>query len=446
MTERAFPLRLAVGLGHLDRERALLPALCDSGEFSLAARCLAADDLVDQLRPGAIDVALVAADVHRLTDEMLATLCRSRIPLVLLADTVDGLPAFRGATLPYSAAVEDVRVALRAAAGTVSSRVAPSQTEPEPPGRVAMALEDPQAAAASGNIIAVWSGPGERWRTRLAVELATGLGAVDETILVDADLAGPSVHVLLDADPTRNLITLLHADPRSARDWDRAIAAEAQALHSRSGHGVVLCGLAKPEGRGAVSPASMEQLIVALAGRYRYVVLDVGADTFGDAGAAHRTALRLANRVLLAASPDLLGLWQARTALRCWRDQLHLGEERLALVLAGHDPRHHHTWTEIGWTLSVPVAAVIPHDHQALHRALAEQRPLTLDTRRPVAHALLDLANRLRGGEIILPPEPLENPRTRRGALSIPHWRWPHVSARSEQKGTVDGDSLAAVP
>jgi len=284
-----------------------------------------------------------------------------------------------------------------------------------------MAPETLQAAASSGDIIAVWSGPGERWRTRLAVELATGLGAVDETILVDADLAGPSVHVLLDTDPTRNLITLLHADPRSARDWDRAIAAEAQALHPRSGHGAVLCGLAKPEGRGAVSPASMEQLIDALAGRYRYVVLDVGADTFGDAGAAHRTALRLANRVLLAASPDLLGLWQARTALRCWRDQLHLGDERLALVLAGHDLRHHHTWTEIGWTLGVPVAAVIPHDHQALQRALADQRPLVLDARRPVAHALLDLASRLRGGEIILPPEPLEHP-TRNQRRSEEAW------------------------
>lgn len=440
MTERAFPLRLAVGLGHLERERTLLPTLCDGGNVALVARCLAADELVEQVRPSAVDVALVAADLHRLTDETLVTLRASRVPLVLLTDRPGDGPE-RGCTvLPLTATAEAVRAALLAAAGTPPPRSAPPVESTVAPSETA-ATEVEGATEAS--IIAVWSGPGERWRSRLAVEMAGGLGAVEDTILVDGDLAGPSAHALLDADPTRNLVTLLHADPSTPREWERAIAAEVQPLHPRSRHGAVLCGLPKPELRGAVTVSSFQRLVEALTAHCRNVVLDVGAEVLGEAGAVHRTALRMATRVLLVAAPDLTGLWQAKAAMRLWRDHLHLDDDRLAFVLAGHDPRHHHSRSEIEFALGLPVAAVIPHDHRALQRALAEQRPLVLDDKSRAARALLDLAGRVHGGEIDLPPETSAAPPRRLG-FAVPQLRLPLIARAHGRKGAVDGEPVVA--
>lgn len=439
MPTRAFPLRLAVGLGQLERERALLPALCDGGDFALAARCLAADELLEQVRPGAVDAALVADDLLRWSEDTLRALLQTRVPLVLLADAAPALPV-GCVVLPRAAAAPDVRAALLAVAGKPAPPTSPAIPADAPPAQTANPAADPPAEC---SIIAMWSGPGERWRSRLAVELAAGLGAVADTFLVDADLTGPSVHALLDADPTRNLVTLLHADPDTPRAWERALDAEAQPLHPRSPRARVLCGLPTPELRGGVGAAAVERLVDALAARCRYLVLDVGAELYGDVGAAHRAALRRAERVLLVAAPDLAGLWQARTALRLWRDQLRLDDARLALVLAGWDARWQHGRAEVEWALRLPTAAVIPHDRRALQRALAEQRPLVLDDRSRAARALLDLAGRLHGGALALPPEPVAPPARRRRSWRVPRPRLPRLPRRRAQKGAVDGEPVA---
>ena len=441
MVGYASPLRLAVGLGHLERERALLPALCDASDLALVARCLSADELLEQVRPSLVDVALVAADLHRLTDDALRRLVGSRVPLVLLADQPGDSPRHRCTVLPSTASPEAVRAALLAAAG--ASPPGPA-APPDAPAVVADTDSPDTRSAPERSIIAVWSGPGERWRSRVAVEIAAGLGAVDDTILVDGDLSGPSVHALLDANPTRSLVTLLHADPRTPQEWERAIASEVQPLHPRSRRGAVLCGVPKPESRGNVGAAAFERLVGALAARYRHLVLDVGAELLGEVGAVHRAALELATRVLLVASPDLAGLWQAKAALRLWREHLRLDDGRLALVLAGHDPRHHHSRAEIEWPLGLPAAALLPHDYGALQRAIAEQRPLVLDGRCRTALALLDLAGRLRGGEIVLPPEPTEAPTRRRPAFPVPRLRLPRLARESGREGDLDGEPLVA--
>jgi len=183
--------------------------------------------------------------------------------------------------------------------------------------------------------------------------------------------------------------------------------------------------------------------VEALTAHYRNVVLDVGAAVLGEAGAVHRTALRMATRVLLVAAPDLTGLWQAKAAMRLWRDHLHLDDDRLAFVLAGHDPRHHHSRSEIEFALGLPVAAVIPHDHRALQRALAEQRPLVLDDKSRAARALLDLAGRVHGGEIDLPPETSAAPPRRLG-FAVPQLRLPLIARAHGRKGTVDGEPVVA--
>jgi Mrp family chromosome partitioning ATPase len=413
---------LAVGLGDAERERRLLPALGEGGDFAVAARCLSGDELLACVHADRVDAALVAADLHRLAEETLAELARAGVPLVLLvAGADDGRwEGFAGQLLPPDAAPDAVRRALLAAVRGERPRPAPrpgaedAPTSPAPP--------EPEEPDRPG--VLVVAGGGSPGRTTVAVNLAFALGAVAPTVLVDADLAGPSVAVHLDLDWTRNLYMLAHAGPAARREWDRAIAQETQPLGKRSPLGVALCGVPKPEMRTAVSAGFVERLVAELRRRYRYVVLDVGPDLLGVEAAPHRAALALGQHVLLAAAADLVGLWHARTTMGLLQNHVRVAPERVALVVTGHDRRHHQGRGEIEWALRVPAVAVIPHDHGAAQRALAAQRPLVLDRRSRAGRALLGLAERVHGeGRLRLPAEGAPAGR----ALSVRWPRWPRL-------------------
>jgi MinD-like ATPase involved in chromosome partitioning or flagellar assembly len=85
--------------------------------------------------------------------------------------------------------------------------------------------------------------------------------------------------------------------------------------------------------------------------------------------------------------------------------QLGIPSETVALVVNAHEKRRHNKRSEIEWALGRPAAAVIPYDRSAAERALAAQRPLVLERKSAAARALLELAGRVHGGEIVLPPE-----------------------------------------
>lgn len=401
-------VQLVVGLGDPERERRLLPALAASGDLAVVARCLSADEIVAALEAGRADAVLVATDLHRLTDSAVAELARSGLPAVLLApDPVAARwQSFPGHVLPLEADAEQVRQALLAALrGEHPGSAAPSSSANVGPIQPRKPTTDVQTAAALA-VLAVAGGHGSPGRTTVAVSLASALGAIAPTILVDADVVGASVAAYLDLDPTRNLYMLAHAEPDTPRDWDRALAEETQPLGPRSPYGVAIVGVPKPELRSAISLRFVERLLPELRQRYRYVVLDVGADLLGAEAAAHRTALTLADQVLLVASTDLVGLWHARQALALCRAHLTIGEERLALILNRHDRRYHHGRTEIEWALGVPAAGVIPYDHRASQRAMLAQQALVFEHRSRAAGQLRDLAERVHGGRISLPPEP----------------------------------------
>ena len=213
----------------------------------------------------------------------------------------------------------------------------------------------------------------------------------------------------LDRDPSRNLCTLAHAVREEPRAWGPALADELQPLARQSPLGVVLCGPPKREMRTSIAPAFLERLLVELAHRYRYVVVDVGPDLLGmeTAAANHRAALASARHVLVVSASDLVGLWHARTALDQFERQLGIDRRSVSLVLNRHDPRYHHGQSEVEWHLGAPIAAVVPFDHQASQRAIAEQRPLVVDPTSRASRALISLAERVHDGKLRLPIEPL---------------------------------------
>lgn len=438
------PFRLAAGLGDPEREQLLLSALGSTGEIVIAERCLSADQLVASVQRGSVDAVLVANDLHRLTGGRLDELARSRLPLVLLVPDPDDeqWESFPGALLPLNAEVEVVYQALLAAIHGDRPRPTPQRASPPLPAiKVSGTADEPETLS----VIALASGYGSPGRTTVAVSLAAALGAVAPTVLVDADLAGPSIAAWLDADPTRSISMLAHAEPETSRDWDRAIAQEVQPLHPRSPHGVVLCGVPKPEMRSLVSIRFFERLVAELRRRYRYVILDTGADLLGAEMALHRAVLVQAQQILLVASPDLVGLWHTRAALGILQNQFALGTERIALLINRHDRRYHHSRVEIEWALGLPTAAIVPYDHRSLQRAMAAQRPLILEGRSQAGRALVNLAELIHGGNIILPAGVKGERRGRRQRLLAPPGRvWAHHT-RPRDQGVPDGDYVTPV-
>ncbi len=431
-------IRLAVGLGDAEREQRLFPTLNDGHGFAIAARCLTGDELLEAVRRGQADAILVAGDLHRLSGDAGLALGESGVPIVVLAPVgAEARLAGLGAVLPLTAEPEAVRAALLAAlAGTDLSVRDGDQERLEPEDELPLPA---QVTAEAVSVLTIAGGHGSPGRTTVAINLAAALGAVDSTVLVDADMSSPAAVIQLDVDPTRNLYMLAHAEPETVRDWDRAIEQETQPL-ARGTRAVLLCGVPKPEMRRAISSAFFDRLVGELRARYRYVVLDTGPDVLGSDVGLHRRALGLADHSLLVTATDLPGLSRTRALLRFIRDDLGMDAERLALILNRYDHHHHHGRAEIEWALGIGTAAVIPYDYQRAQHAVAAQRPLVLERRGRAAHALLELAGRVHGGKIRLAPEPDRGDRRLRVRLARlararpPRPRWPG------RKGTPDGD------
>lgn len=405
LTSATIPaLRLAVGLGDPELERDLIPTLVESGELVVVQRCLSADQVLASIRHERIDAVVVAEGLHRLTGGVLTDLSRSRMPLVLLTANPDE-PRWRGVTGQILSITDDPQTVHRAILTAIRGERSVAHKSPKP------AAEGPEPSAPATSspslaVVAVASGPGSPGRTTVALNLAAGLGIVAPTVLVDADLSGPSISAHVDADPTRNLYMLAHAEPETDAEWSQAIRQEVQPLGGQTVQGALLCGVPKLELRAGITTRFLDRLVQELRRRYRYVILDVGAELLSRESVPHRASLQSADLVLLVSAADLVGLWHARTGLGILQGQLGIDPDRIALVVNRHSRRLHHSQLEIEWALGMTTAAMIPDDHEAVQRALASQRPLILSERGSAARTLLDLAERMHGGTVRLPREP----------------------------------------
>lgn len=445
-------IRLVAGLGEPEREQRILQALNRNGRIADVERCLSGDQLVACVEAHHVDAVLLADDLHRLSAETFAALRRSRVPLVVLSIRPDDPRWARSpvTVLPMATEPSDVLAAVVAAVDGGGWRPAERPDVEDDPPETTAQLERETALA----LIAVASGHGSPGRSFLALNLAYVLGAVAPTILVDADVSGPSLAAYLDLDPTRNLFMLAHAEPQTAREWDRAIGEETQPFGSRSPRGFVLCGIPKPEMRAGVSPAFFSHMLEELRNRYRYVVLDVGADLLGEGVMLHRLTLGASQQVLFVAAADLVGLWHARVGLATLCRSLDLDAPRVALIINRHQRRYHHTRTEIEWALGYPVAAVVPEDSARVQTALLAQTPVLLDHGSPAGRAILDLAKRIHGGTIVLPPEASQHRnrgfagRLRYLRPAIPRLRpsWHLRLNRSVKEESLDGNDVPATP
>lgn len=420
-------MRVLLAVSEPERERRLIEALTGGeGGLALAGRCLDAATLVEQAR-GTADVALATATLHRLTPATALAVREAGLPLLLLADPpIADRYADLVETLPVETPPDELRTALLTAAGRRGHRGAgrssrPARTaERDTGGRPAGAGTPPTGA---GRVIALVGGKGSPGVTTLAVALADALaGRGSAVLLIDADLRLGTVGAHLDLDPRQGLFTLAYGARGGPEDWVRRLDEEVQ-----DGPGFsVLGGIERPAQRAQVGEEVVAAALAAARRRCAAVVVDAGAVVGGLTPPGSEAALRRADLVLLVATPDLAGLWHARTARDTLVDTLGIPADRLAVVLNRRRGRAHRSPEEVARAFGLPVLAVVPDDVRAADRALDEQLPLTRVRRRGASRAVRRLAAAL----TLDAPTPLtktgdrgEPARPRRWRVLAP-WRW----------------------
>jgi DNA-binding transcriptional LysR family regulator len=111
-------------LGDTEREPRLLPALTHNQELVVVHRSLAADELLERIRAGGVDVALLAGDLHRLSVDRQRELLGSGVPVVVLSAPAEQAQwrSAGAAVVDLDAGATDVREAISAVLeGTVAA-------------------------------------------------------------------------------------------------------------------------------------------------------------------------------------------------------------------------------------------------------------------------------------------------------------------------------------
>ena len=179
--------RVLLAAGSRDLERRLTRELAAAG-LVVGGRCLDGPSLLERASEPGFDVVLAAAELHRLSDGVLAALRERRLPVVLLAaDAGDAARlAGLGRVLPAASPGVIVAAALRQAAAPGARPPGPMDAAGSaggagaPPAALPPAAErdapTPRAGRPGGRVVAVTSGKGAPGKTTIAIALAALLG------------------------------------------------------------------------------------------------------------------------------------------------------------------------------------------------------------------------------------------------------------------------------
>jgi septum formation inhibitor-activating ATPase MinD len=143
------------------------------------------------------------------------------------------------------------------------------------------------------------------------------------------------------------------------------------------------------------------RLIEVLRERYRYIFFATsGSGWTVDDPETDQLALEVADQILVVVRPDVEGITLARRALRDWPKRQQV---RVLLNLVGLPDQV--SRRDVEAKLSAPVVAQLPFDSWKVAEARARNRPVVCQRGCRLTPALINLANRIVGGQIELAPD-----------------------------------------
>jgi pilus assembly protein CpaE len=263
---------------------------------------------------------------------------------------------------------------------------APSQAQPQ------ASKGGPSSAGRSGKsggVIVVFGPKGGIGTTLLAVNLAVGLHQRPDTnkvIVVDVSLQFGDVGVFLNLSPNRNISDLC----ATIEDLDPDSIDTAALPHTSSGIKALLAP-PRPEMADLVGPDHLKRILEELRKQYDYVVVDT-ATIIND---TILTALDLADRIVLVATPDIPAIKNARLFFEI-TDALNYPPNKIMLVINKVDKRSGITAQMIEDNIKHQVVGQIPLDEILVLNSINRGVPLMVDQRaKPIGQALQQLAERV---------------------------------------------------
>ncbi|GLY85317.1 AAA family ATPase [Actinoallomurus iriomotensis] len=274
-----------------------------------------------------IDVVLIDEGIGSLPSHELARRIVARHPhlaVVLIADDVDtgvlgrAIEAGARGVLGRHSGSEEFRARITGAAEwsrDIRRRLGIARDEPSP--------------ARQGTLVTVAAGKGGTGATTLCVLTALTLGGQSSVCLVDLDLQTGDIPSYLDLTHRRSIVDLVEV----ADDITPTLLADAVYVHPDGPH--VLLAPAEGEYGEDVTADVVRRVLEALRARYDIVIADCGASMTE----ANVTAVEMADRVVVTATPDLPGLRGAKRLARLWSRLQVRKDDDLAVVLVRHSRR-----------------------------------------------------------------------------------------------------------
>jgi pilus assembly protein CpaE len=205
------------------------------------------------------------------------------------------------------------------------------------------------------------------------------------TILVDASLQFGDVGVFLNLPPNRNIAdlcaTIEDLDPDSI---DTSAVSHASGIKA-------LLAPPRPEMADLVSPDYLKRILDEIRRQYDFVVVDT-ATIIND---TILTALDLADRIVLIATPDIPSIKNARLFFEI-TDALNYPPNQIMLVLNKMDRRSGITAQMIEDNIKHQVVGQIPLDEILVLTSINRGVPIMVDQRaKPIGQAIQQLAERV---------------------------------------------------
>ena len=280
--------------------------------LAIVRRCADLAEVIAAARAGIADLAVIDGADPDLTAEAVASLQSVGMSVVALAPHADRarLRSLGVASVAAPASPEQVVNSLIAATRARRPIPATASAPPMP--------TDP------GTVLAVWGTSGAPGRTTLAAGIATALAKVGPSLLIDADIANPTIAHLLGLPVHASGLSIL---ARTASRGPLAPEDVAGASVRRADNLAIVTGLVTPHRWREVSRTSIEAIVGAARLCARYSVIDIAATSLEKATRGVNRddvalgVLERADRLVIVARGDIVGINRLSFLARWWSEQ-----------------------------------------------------------------------------------------------------------------------------
>ena len=241
--------------------------------------------------------------------------------------------------------------------------------------------------------ITVFSNKGGVGKTFIGVNIAAALAVKGKKVLiVDLDMqAGQDMARMLNFSPTRSLVDLL-----AEIEKDEKPDVIRKFVLSHAGGLDYLPGVTHIRQMGHITADNIRPFFKKAAQIYDYIIVDAG-NTFSE---TLISILDSSNLILLAATPDILAVYQVKSTLDIIQS-LHYPLKMVKLILNRAESRGGVAWQEVKSALACDIFALVPSDGKTVGLALNRGVPCVLDSPRSrVSESFFEIADKLQVEDI----------------------------------------------